>query len=189
MSKFTDAPFEIVTKPEAAKRQLATAIRLCLAGGDAVSIRTLACAAHEILTVLVATKGGRSLILDNPLYSADKKKGVRRGFKGTYNFFKHADRDAGALLRFRPLLVEWIIADAVVMYRRATGHSFPEAAVYMLYFFTTYESEFGDLPLAVEMRKQVAEMGESPRTREDFHLILLREQPNDTVDPRGPKGK
>jgi len=74
MSPFTDAPFEIVTKSEAAKRQLATAIRLCLAGGDAVSIRTLVCAAHEILTVLVAPKGGRSLILDNPLYSAEKKK-------------------------------------------------------------------------------------------------------------------
>src|SRR5262249_25607784 len=139
-----------------------------------------------------APKGGRSLILDNPLYSAEKQKGVRRGFRGTYNFFKHADRDAGARLRFRPLLVEGIIADAVIMYGRATGHYFPEASVYMLYFFTAYGSEFGDHPLAGEVRKRIAEMEEPPRTRKDFHLILLvllGEQPNDTVDPRRPKGK
>jgi hypothetical protein len=188
MSVFTDAPFEIVTKPEAARRQLATAIRLCLAGGDAVSIRTLACAAHEILTVLVATKGGRSLLLDNPLYSAEMKKGIRRGFKGPYNFFKHADRDAGARLRFRPLLVEGIIADAIFMYGRVTGHYFPEAIVYILYFFTVYASEFGDLPLVAEVRKRFAEMEEPPRARKDFHLLLPGEQPDDTVDPRGPKG-
>ena len=42
---FENAPFEVVSKPEAARRQLATAISLCLADGDAVSIRTLASAA------------------------------------------------------------------------------------------------------------------------------------------------
>src|SRR3989442_1946744 len=43
---FENALFEVVSKPEAARRQLATAISLCLADGDAVSIRTLARAAH-----------------------------------------------------------------------------------------------------------------------------------------------
>jgi len=75
------------------------------------------------------------------------------------------------------------------MYRQATGNSFPKAAVYMLYFFTTYGSEFGDDPLAVKLRKQLAKMEEPPRTRKDFHLILLGEQPNDSVDPREPKAK
>jgi len=132
----------------------------------------------HVLAVLVATKGGRSLLLDNPLYSAEMKEGIRRGFKRPYNFFKHADRDAGARLRFRPLLVEGITADAVFMYGRVAGHYFPEAIVYILYFFTVYESEFGDHPLVVEVRKRFAEMEEPPRTKKDFYLILPGEQPN-----------
>ena len=145
MGFFENAPFEVVTKAEAARRQLATAISLCLADGDAVSIRTLASAAHEILRVLVEAKGGRSILLDNPLYSAEMQTGVRRGLKRPSNFFKHADRDAGASMRFRPVLVEGILADAVFMYHRVTGYYFFEAVVYIMYFFTVYEGELGEI--------------------------------------------
>ena len=102
---------------------------------------------------------------------------------------KHADRDAGASMRFRPVLVEGILADAVFMYHRVTSHYFPEAVVYIMYFFTVYEGELGDHPLAVALRKRWTEIEEPPRTRRDFFSILRgRLGASDTVDTRGPKG-
>ena len=78
--------------------------------------------------------------------------------------------------------------DAVFMYKHVTGDYFPEALVYILYFFTVYGGELGDHPLAMAIRKRSTEVKNPPRTKEDFLSILWRRSA-DTVDPRGSKGK
>ncbi len=50
-------PKETVTKLDAARRQLHTAIRLFFANEDMVSVHTLTRASHEILRTLLSAKG------------------------------------------------------------------------------------------------------------------------------------
>jgi hypothetical protein len=59
-----------VTKLDAAKRQLRTALRLWFDDGDPVSIHTLLAAAHEIIHTLYRRKGLRDLLFDSDLWPA-----------------------------------------------------------------------------------------------------------------------
>jgi hypothetical protein len=89
---------ERITKLDAAKRQLTTAIRLFFEDDDPVSVYTLAHASLEILGILckragkeryiqlVAEKYGLTEMDARPIVSYGK------------NFFKHADRDPDAVL-------------------------------------------------------------------------------------------
>jgi hypothetical protein len=54
-----------VTKLDAARRQLRTALRLWFHDGDPVSIHALLAAAHEIIHRLYRNKGLRNLMFDN----------------------------------------------------------------------------------------------------------------------------
>lgn len=156
-----NSPKLTVTKLEAAQRQLTTAIDLFLDGKDPVSIRTLAGAAHEILRTLLKRSGGRSTIAENPLQSVDMQKWVLAAMKRTQNFFKHADKDPHAKFEFRPALTEGLLCDAIFMHHDLTGTHFLEGIVFLLYFFSEYEGELGDHPIAKHMRAVRAEMGES----------------------------
>jgi hypothetical protein len=166
-------PFEVVTKLDAAKRQLAIAIELCLDERDTVSTRTLAAAAHEIYRTLLRRKGRHgSGVLDNPLMSPAMQKRVTRGAALPRNFFKHADRDWDRILRFRPLLTEALIFDAVVMQHDLAGGFSPEGRVFFCYFVATHEAEFsGDFPFLETARKLKAEISEFTDKRL-FALVL-----------------
>jgi hypothetical protein len=95
---------ESVGKFDAARRQLKTAIRLFFQDWDAVSIHTLAEAAGELLNDLVTAQGKT-----NPLRQAARDL-IKPEYWKEYvaftnrpkNFFKHADRDADAVLEFSP---------------------------------------------------------------------------------------
>src|SRR5260221_11225206 len=52
----------LITKLEAARRQLATAIELWFLDGDPISIHTLAFAAHEVVHVIFRKNGGTDLL-------------------------------------------------------------------------------------------------------------------------------
>jgi hypothetical protein len=96
-----------ITKIDAAKRQLRTAIRLWFEDADPVSIHTLAFAAYEIIhTISKKRSPSRSeLIFDLPVPD-ERKKEFRMWVKSHANFFKHADRDGDATIDFRPALSE-----------------------------------------------------------------------------------
>jgi hypothetical protein len=87
-----------VTKIEAARRQLRTALELWFADGDEISIHTLACAAHQVIHDLNRLNKGPTLMFDNPTIPEDKKKEFVSWLTFSMSFFKHADkrRTAGA---------------------------------------------------------------------------------------------
>jgi len=82
-----------VTKLDAARRQLRTAIELWFAGGDPVSIHALAYAAHEIIHRLFRQKGLSDLFFDSSLIKPEYSKEFSLVIKDSANFFKHAKRD------------------------------------------------------------------------------------------------
>lgn len=83
-----------VTKLEAARRQLETAIDLWFAGGDPVAIHTLVFAAHEIIHRLYRNAGHKGLLFDAPMVAEESRKDFARVLKADAAFFKHAERDS-----------------------------------------------------------------------------------------------
>lgn len=103
-----------ITKLDAAKRQLHTAIELWFAERDPVSVHTLAVAAYEIAH-FVSGKRGRTeaLIFDSKIIKPQYINEWNIFIKKAANFFKHANRDPDASIEFKPTLSEFFIAVAI----------------------------------------------------------------------------
>src|SRR5712691_7914594 len=126
-----------ISKLDAARRQLETAVRLYFSAADPVSIHTLTSAAHELLAGVNRTRGGPAMIEDSLLQwvKPDKVADARRRLRAAANFFKHADRDAEETHVFSPSQTEMRLFDAREAYRSITGELVPILAVYRLWFF------------------------------------------------------
>jgi hypothetical protein len=105
-----------ITKIEAARRQLATAIELWFHDKDQVSIYALSFAAYEVIHFVSKRKGRtRDLIFDSLILKKEYENNFFRLVRGTANFFKHADRDPNpeGVLLFQPLFSEMFIAFSI----------------------------------------------------------------------------
>lgn len=99
-----------VTKLEAARRQLQTAIELWFNDGDAVSIHTLAFAAYEIIHVISKKKNRKGeLIWDSLVVKDEFRSEFNMSTKKHADFFKHANKDPEAVIDFPPQLSEMFI--------------------------------------------------------------------------------
>jgi hypothetical protein len=128
-----------ITKLEAARRQLETAITLYFSGGDPVSTHTLASAAAEILKGLNDVAKGTPMLLDLEASGAirpDKLKLARKAFRNPQNFFKHADEDPEGVLDFHPEIPSGFIIAGVEKYRELSGENPPIMRVFAFWFRT-----------------------------------------------------
>jgi hypothetical protein len=82
-----------VTKLDAARRQLDTAIELWFHDADPVSIHTLVFASHEIIHRLFKRQGGKDLLFDSSRIKEEFKKEFNIRLKKWSAFFKHAERE------------------------------------------------------------------------------------------------
>jgi hypothetical protein len=98
-----------VTKLDAAKRQLRTAITLWFTGGDPVAIHTLVSAAHEIVHTLFRRKGLTGLTFDSPVIRDERRRDFAKLIKQYATFFKHAQRDPDSQIDFNPELNDWLL--------------------------------------------------------------------------------
>jgi len=93
-----------ITKMDAAKRQLHTAIRLWFAEDDPVSIHTLLSAAHELIHTMFRSAGLAGLFFDSRSIPDEIRTEVSRAIKRPSEFFKHARSDVDKTLEFTPAL-------------------------------------------------------------------------------------
>jgi hypothetical protein len=91
---FTEKPTIKITKLDAARRQLRTAINLWFEEGDPVSIHALVYSAHEIIHRLYRNQGGTELMFDSSFIKDEHRGEFGKLIKEDANFFKHAERDA-----------------------------------------------------------------------------------------------
>jgi hypothetical protein len=82
-----------ITKFEAARRQLDTAIELWFSDGDPVSTHALAYAAHEILHRLYRRRGLTDLMFDTSIIKDEYRNEFCKRLKESGNWFKHADKE------------------------------------------------------------------------------------------------
>src|SRR5580704_11433462 len=95
-----------ISKLDAARRQLRTAITLWFNNDDPVSAHTLACAAYEIVHAVSKARDPNrpDLLIDSAKVRPDKRREVNALLRDGANFFKHADRDPNGMIEFDPIL-------------------------------------------------------------------------------------
>jgi hypothetical protein len=130
-----------ISKLDAAKRQLELAIRLFFNYDDVVAIHTLSSAARDLLSDLAAKQGVKSIVYSQMIEEVvkpEKQAEVRKIFNKAKNFFKHADKDPDALLKFNPEISEFDIWDACELYRKLTQENTPLVLLYISWFYLKY---------------------------------------------------
>ena len=108
----------LISKFDAGRRQLKTAIRLWFEDDDPVAIHTLAAAAYEILHNLSRRKGGKDLLFDAKAVNEDYRKAFVKKIKSTAQFFKHADRDPDGVIELSTLNTETFMMYSLVALNR-----------------------------------------------------------------------
>ncbi len=134
-----------ITKLEAARRQLETAIRLYFSNGDQISIHTLAAASYNVIRDIVRKKKlGAMIVKDLSVQHAkpEFRKVVSKALNAAENFFKHADKDPEASFNFLPAQTEFLIFDAEVMYQKLTGRVSPLFLAFRGWFMMTHQKSF-----------------------------------------------
>jgi hypothetical protein len=112
-----------ISKLEAVRRQLETAIRIYFVNGDPVSIHTLVAASHQILGDLDkhGPKTGTFWDFIETQVKPEHIGEVKKLFAEAENFFKHADRDPDEILEFPLAEPEWFLWECVAKYPELAG--------------------------------------------------------------------
>lgn len=141
----------VVTKIDAARRQLITAIRLFFDGGDPVSVCSLASNAWEIIDVLCTSAGVESFSKQARENLPDRHTLKYYVNEPCRNFFKHAEQDPnpGSSVELREGNVAAILFLAVEDYMRYRQGGPVEAQVFQAWFIAVFpEKVAADDPVA-----------------------------------------
>lgn len=165
------APYISISKLDAGKRQLETAIKIFLTNGDPVSIHNLSSAAQEIFNDLLKKQGlGASFIEDatKKFVKPEKQKELSDKFREPQNFFKHADRDPDSVFKFYFEATPWTIWDTCNMYKTLTGEVSLMVAVFLIWFYSKYPEFLFDNSGKESLQSLAKQLGLSPENRSKF---------------------
>jgi hypothetical protein len=157
----------VVSKLEAARRQMETAIAMFFNDGDVVSQHTLVMAAHGIVYDLARKRKIRGLIKDSPLVPAGARAAFIKALRLPQNFFKHADTDGGTKLRFRYNGTHFFLFDAV----RLFGLLAPELTHPMKVFLVWFQLCYPDLLPYQKVEADLQQIRESTSNAAAFKLL------------------
>lgn len=174
--------YQVLTKLEAAERQLRVAIRLFFERRDMVAVHTLAAAAQEILAVLARQKGLKSIY---ELVGLVEKEDIKTR-KWAQNFLKHGSNDPEEELAFFPEMTMFLLYDASAsdwrLHSRVMSEVSPEVSAFLTWFWGKYPAVLpnGRSPKLMQMFEKLREMVKN-FARYDFDDIvrLLDEEEKD----------
>lgn len=165
-----------ISKLDAAKRQLESAIRIYFHNGDPVSIHTLTAAAYNVIRDINKKRGGESMLIKEQILDQLKPEHIktfRDKINQAENFFKHADRDHDGTLKFNPLLTEFLIIDACSQYYKLTGEDAPLFAAFRGWHIINYPDLFKFDDERNSLFKQFSNITYEGRTRYFQHAIPI----------------
>lgn len=141
-----------ISKLDAAKRELETAIRLFLNYADPVSIHLLAHTTLDLLKEMGKKEGVNSIVFDT--LKSMVKKHYREKFLKVIsdpgNYFKHYHKKPNKSLKFNPKSTEFLIYDACMIYEGLTKEKEPIFQAYIAFFRITHKEAF-----FVEKREEI----------------------------------
>ena len=159
--------YEMVSKLEAAERQLRVAIRLFFERRDLVAVHTLAAASQEVLRDLGRPHGFKSIFKDSEFVRPEYREELAKRLNEAQNFFKHADRDRDEELKFYHETTKFYLFDGSFLYNQVTGRQLPEIAVFQMWFVAKYPDLLKGHPL-----KEVITRVAQDTDLEDYDLFL-----------------
>jgi hypothetical protein len=143
-----------VTKLDAARNQLSTAIELWFSEADHVSIYTLAYASHEIIHRIYRSQGRSDLMFDSKIIKDEHRGDFAKYIKAAPNFFKHASNETNQddEIEFSDKLSELLIMASIVGLIRISESLNHSESAYMYWqrihnpsWFSANTSESGNL--------------------------------------------
>ena len=122
-----------LTKQDVVRRELATAIRLFVTGGDPVAVYVLASAASGIINPAGQAKNVDTWRVEYLDYIKDEyREAAEHMLDEPFNFMKHGKRDLSEeLTTFSPLINNTLLFMLCRDYWRIYRATFPELVVYM----------------------------------------------------------
>jgi hypothetical protein len=162
----TEKPLPL-TKLEAARRQLETAIKLYFDHGDEVPIHTLAAAGYSIVRDINEHRDGEPMLKDIHCYlSEDLAREFRKYINTPENFLKHADKDPEALYELSPRWTEALMWEASRKYCELTG-DWPMPLLTFILWFVANNRE-----LRAELERNCASKGLSDQLATAMRLPI-----------------
>lgn len=130
-----------LTKPEAARRQLETAVEMWFHGGEPISIHTLAAAAHRVVHDVAEHRGLEGAALTDAkrlsawgYHPQEYKKAIRK----SETFFKHALNDPDEVHDFSEDETQFILWSAIDCYHRLASDKSPLLSQFMAWMGFKY---------------------------------------------------
>jgi hypothetical protein len=162
----TEQPLRL-SKLEAARRQLETAIKLYFGHGDEVSIHTLAAAAYSVVRDINEHRGGEPMLKDLHCFlSADLAREFKKYVNTPENFLKHADKDPEATGELNPRWTEALMWEASRKYCEMT-RDWPRPLITFILWFVANNRE-----LRAQLESNCAADGLSDRLAAALRLPL-----------------
>jgi hypothetical protein len=133
-----------VTKLQAARRQLETALDLYFNEKDPVSIHALATAAYNVIRKVNRNKGGMPMLVKDTHAkqfaetTGKTEKEIANILNEAENFFKHADSDPNGTLTFDDGEAELFLFDAIGKYGEITQEKVPIFAAFHWWFVSRH---------------------------------------------------
>ncbi len=125
---------ERVTKMDAVRRQLRSAVRMFFEDRDTIATYTIAAAVEGLLGGLLKHAGKAHPFRDSDIIVPQHKKEFQKYVNRAQNFFKHADEDPGGILEFPPVTLEYLLFECAFLYRLYTGRVLREGQVFAVWF-------------------------------------------------------
>ena len=128
----------LISKIEAATRQLDLAIQLHFLDADVIGVHTLGGATHGILCDLLAQSAASSeVFVPHSNAHRSQRKYVVKMVRDAVGFLKHADREPERL-RFHPGWTDFLLYNAVEMHIRLTREITRSNAIFLLWITSKY---------------------------------------------------
>lgn len=168
---------QLVSKQQAAVRQLEEAIWLLFEERDAVAIHTLAAAAHQIAHDLARHQGKESFLRSRRDLLGAKGREWVAAISVPENFAKHADRDPDHVMDYSLGLSETFILDAIRTLVVEVGSDITHSMVtFLVYFQCSHPGVISD-PSEPEIADLVRTFPIAKA--KPLWLEILRRRPND----------
>jgi hypothetical protein len=164
-----------ISKLDAAKRQLETAIVLYFHEADPVSIHALASAGYDVLNDLNRRTGGTPMMIKDRFINQIKpehRKMLLDKINKARNFFKHADKDSDATLDFSPGQSELLLLDACDKYRQLSNEFPPLFKLFQSWYMLKHPDIF-TLPKEFEAQKNQLSLRYATSTKQQYFIDFL----------------
>lgn len=167
-----------ISKIDAARRQLVTAITLFFNSGDQVAIHTLTAAAFRVTRDLCDTNPTKYESATTMVQKAIKPEYLPIFWKKVHesaNFFKHADNDSSEIHEFEPYQTEYIIFFTIWQYRSLTGENVPHMLVFLLWFMLEHPEGFNMPPQYASIARTIDHENKPSFFKDTLMAIQLAE--------------